>query len=135
MFRKIRRLLQVCLSSNIMLHLAARYQVGDLSFSLFLKIGPIPTPRHSGFTEVNRALLDRSKMFSTYIGAQLLPRGVGYRRQGRYMGARGPCFGYGLAPPPFSKMPNSFRRRIARHDPASERAQTMIECAHLQSAQ
>jgi hypothetical protein len=43
MFRKICRLLQVCLSSNIMLHLAARYQVGDLSFSPILKIGPSPT--------------------------------------------------------------------------------------------
>jgi hypothetical protein len=49
MFGKICRLLQVCLSSNIMLHLAARYQVGDLSFSPILEIGPSPTATTPGW--------------------------------------------------------------------------------------
>jgi hypothetical protein len=44
-FRKICRLLQVCLVlqviRNLILHPTARYLVGALSFSLFLKIGPI----------------------------------------------------------------------------------------------
>jgi len=50
MFRKICRLLQVCLSSNIMLHLAARYLVGALSLSPILKIGPVPAPAPPGST-------------------------------------------------------------------------------------
>jgi hypothetical protein len=52
MFRKISRLLQVCPSSQvieILCSIAARYLAVALSFSLFLKIGPIPTPGPPGF--------------------------------------------------------------------------------------
>src|SRR5450432_3381654 len=83
MFRKIGRLLQLCLSFNVMLHPAARYLVGALSFSPILKIGPIPT-RATPWIHApvpSRASLPlapqpRARTLRTLLGYQLPPRAV-----------------------------------------------------------